>query len=65
MSISSDYRFDALDREQLAAQVVAVMSAHFRRPSQSDKLYILQLAADQVKGEQPELAQPDQAPDRA
>lgn len=42
-------RFDVIDREQLAAQIVAVMDAHFQRPSPEEKARILRLAEQQVK----------------
>lgn len=41
-------RFDAVDQEQLAAQLVAVMDAHFQRPSASQKRRILSLAESQI-----------------
>lgn len=41
-------RFDAIDQEQLAAQLVAVMDAHFQRPSIDEKRQILKLAASQL-----------------
>jgi hypothetical protein len=43
-------RFDLLDQEQLAAQLVAIMDAHFQRPSAGEKRHILRLAADQITG---------------
>jgi len=45
-------RFDEIDREQLAAQLVSVMNAHFQRPNAEEKRYILQIAARQVSDEQ-------------
>ena len=47
------YRFDLIDQEQLAAQVVAVMDAHFQRPSHNEKITILRKAEQQIR------AQPD------
>ena len=44
----SDNRFDAVEKEQLAAQVVALMNAHFHRPTAEEKRFILRLAADQL-----------------
>jgi len=41
-------RFDPIDQEQLAAQVVAIMDAHFQRPSADEKLRLLDLARAQV-----------------
>jgi hypothetical protein len=37
-------RFDEIDREQLAAQIVSVMDAHFQRPSTEEKRHILRVA---------------------
>lgn len=42
------HRFDVIDQEQLAAQLVAVMNAHFQRPQLEEKLYVLRLATQQV-----------------
>jgi hypothetical protein len=42
------HRFDVIDQEQLAAQVVAIMDAHFQRPSRTEKLHILKLASQQL-----------------
>jgi hypothetical protein len=41
-------RFDLLDQEQLAAQIVAIMDAHFQRPSLAEKKAILRLASGQI-----------------
>jgi hypothetical protein len=41
-------RFDVIDQEQLAAQLVAIMDAHFQRPSADEKRYVLRLAASQL-----------------
>ncbi len=43
------HRFDLIDKEQMAAQIVALMGAHFQRPSISEKLFVLKLAAEQVR----------------
>jgi len=50
-------RFDAIEQEQLAAQVVAVMEAHFHRPTAEEKNRILKLAAEQISAQ----AAPDMA----
>jgi hypothetical protein len=42
-------RFDIVDREQLAAQIVATMDAHFQRPSADEKRHILRLAERQIE----------------
>jgi hypothetical protein len=41
-----------IEQEQLAAQVVAVMDAHFHRPTAEEKNRILELAAEQISAEQ-------------
>lgn len=41
-------RFDEIDQEQLAAQLVAVMDAHFQRPTVAEKQNILDRAARQL-----------------
>jgi hypothetical protein len=53
-------RFDVVEQEQLAAQVVAVMDAHFHRPTAQEKNRILQLAAEQISAEAagPGMAEP-------
>jgi hypothetical protein len=38
------HRFDVIDQEQLAAQLVAMMDAHFQRPSAEEKRHVLRLA---------------------
>lgn len=43
------HRFDVIDQEQLAAQLVAVMDAHFQRPSSDEKRHILKLATQQIE----------------
>lgn len=43
-------RFDPIDQEQLAAQVVALMDAHFQRPSVEEKRAILTKAEKQIQG---------------
>ena len=42
-------RFGLIDQEQLAAQVVAVMDAHFQRPTADQKRHILKLAESQIR----------------
>ena len=42
-------RFDVVEQEQLAAQVVALMDAHFQRPTVEQKNRILRLASDQIR----------------
>lgn len=42
-------RFDVVEQEQLAAQLIAVMQAHFQRPSPDQMRRILRLAADQIR----------------
>ena len=42
-------RFDVVDQEQLAAQVVAIMDAHFTRPTADQKKRILRLAEAQIR----------------
>ena len=41
-------RFDEIDREQLAAQLVAIMNAHFQRPTIAERQNILHRAARQL-----------------
>ena len=41
-------RFDVVEQEQLAAQVVALMDAHFQRPTAEQKKRILKLAVGQI-----------------
>lgn len=41
-------RLDLIEQEQLAAQLVAVMDAHFTRPSDDQKRRILRLAESQI-----------------
>ena len=41
-------RFDLIDQEQLAAQLVALMDGHFHRPDADEKARILRLAASQI-----------------
>ena len=50
-------RFDIEDREQLAAQVVAVMDAHFQRPTPDQKRHILKLAEGQIRAQEDEARQ--------
>lgn len=54
-------RFDVIEQEQLAAQIVAVMDAHFRRPTAAQKRHILKLAAEQVKAAESVATQPLEA----
>jgi hypothetical protein len=42
------HRFDVIDQEQLAAQIVAIMEAHFQRPRTDEQLYVLRLATQQI-----------------
>jgi hypothetical protein len=49
--MTSQYRLDPVAQEQLAAQIVAVMNAHFKRPSAGEKTRILQLASEQIMAE--------------
>jgi hypothetical protein len=42
-------RFDLIDQEQLAAQVVAVMDSHFQRPTAEQKQHVLKLAETQIR----------------
>jgi hypothetical protein len=57
MNIPRD-RFDPIDQEQLAAQVVAIMDAHWARPSAEQKKDILGKAERQI--EAGELIRQDQ-----
>jgi len=41
-------RFDVVEQEQLAAQIVALMDAHFQRPTVEQKIRILNLAHQQI-----------------
>lgn len=43
-------RFDVVEQEQLAAQIVAVMDAHFQRLTADQKRHILSLAEGQIRG---------------
>jgi hypothetical protein len=38
-----------IDQEQLAAQVVAIVDAHFARPDAEQKKHILKLAEGQIR----------------
>jgi hypothetical protein len=42
-------KFGLIEQEQLAAQVVAVLDAHFKRPTADEKLAILNTARQQVE----------------
>jgi hypothetical protein len=39
---------NCVEQEQLAAQVVAVMDSHFRRPTAEEKNKVLRLASGQI-----------------
>lgn len=52
MNKPDDCRLDVLAQEQLAAQIVSVMDAHFKRPEADEKKYILSLAAQQIRAQQ-------------
>ena len=54
-------RFDVLEQEQLAAQVVAVVDAHFHAPTAEEKQDILTLARQQINSASPPLGQADGA----
>ena len=47
----------ASDLDQIAAQVVAVMDAHFHRPTRDEKSFILKLAAQRLDA--PRRRRPD------
>ena len=49
--VTGRYRLNPVDQEQLAAQIVAVMDAHFKRPDGEEKNRILQLASEQITAE--------------
>jgi hypothetical protein len=49
--VDARHRFDEIDHEQLAAQLVAVMNAHFQRPTTEEKLGILRMAERQLGAE--------------
>lgn len=42
------HRFDLIDQEQLAAQLIAVMEAHLQRPTADEKKCVLRLAERQI-----------------
>jgi hypothetical protein len=46
-------RFGLIEQEQLAAQMVAVLDAHFKRPDYEEKLSILKAARQQVEATRP------------
>ena len=50
-----------IEQEQLAAQVVAVKDAHFKRPAAEEKQYILTLTRQQINSASPPLGQADGA----
>jgi hypothetical protein len=47
--MSDRYRFDLIDQEMLASQVVAVMDAHWCRPNAAQKRDILRRAERQIE----------------
>ena len=47
---SGSYRFDLIDQEMLASQVVAIMDAHWCRPDAEQKRDILRRAERQIDG---------------
>jgi hypothetical protein len=48
MSDAGRYRFDLIDQEMLASQVVAIMDAHWARPNAAQKKDILRRAEQQI-----------------
>lgn len=46
--MSERHRLDIIDQEQLAAQIVAVMEAHFQRPKIDEQINVLRLAMQQA-----------------
>ena len=53
-------RFDVVEQEQLAAQVVAVIDAHFQRPTTEQKNHILRLAEGQIRAAARASFQPEE-----
>lgn len=53
-----DCRLDVVEQEQIAAQMISIMDAHFRRPQASEKTYILSLAAQQISAQEASPARP-------
>jgi hypothetical protein len=45
-------KFGLIEKEQLAAQMLAVLDAHFKRPDCEEKLAILNVARQQVEATQ-------------
>lgn len=52
LHMSERHCFDIIDQEQLAAQLVALMDAHFQRPSATEKRAILVKAGRQIQDAQ-------------
>jgi hypothetical protein len=48
-SVEREPKFGLIEQEQLAAQAVAVLDAHFKRPTCDEKLAILKAACQQVE----------------
>lgn len=46
--ITERYRFDLIDQEMLASQVVAIMDAHWAKPDAEQKRNILHRAEQQI-----------------
>jgi hypothetical protein len=42
-------KFDLIEQEQLAAQMLAVLDAHFKRPDCDEKLMIIKVAHQQIE----------------
>jgi hypothetical protein len=42
-------KFGLIEQDQMAAQVVAILDAHFKRPNADEKLEILKAARQQVE----------------
>lgn len=55
MNGTEEPRFGLIEREQLAAQMLAILDAHFKRPSADEKLAILIAARQQVEATLPPL----------
>ncbi|QEE27282.1 hypothetical protein FTW19_04200 [Terriglobus albidus] len=47
--VSREPKFGLLEKEQLAAQMIAVLDAHFKRPDYEEKLAILETARQQIE----------------
>jgi hypothetical protein len=52
-STEREPKFGLIEKEQLAAQAVAVLDAHFKRPTCEEKLAILKAACQQVEATRP------------